>query len=178
MFSMIRIVSLYYFFHWSNVQWFCKLISILILFGSLWRFRHGKRYFEAWFFLLYFFLLWNLLLWLFLILTCQLCKLKLRCSYGFSINKAGLLWSKEGTGWGRDEYFVLDFFPKMMQVLFLIILSGGKLISMSDIKCNFLIGKKKIKLGDKEQGRGISFVPVLTDKMISPWEKYGLQEFL
>lgn len=68
----------------------------------------------------------------------------------------------------RDEYFVLDFFPKMMQVLFLIILSGGKLISMSDIKCNFLIGKKKIKLGDKEQGRGISFVPVLTDKMISP----------
>lgn len=52
--------------------------------------------------------------------------------------------------------------------MFLIILSGGKLISMSDIKCNFLIGKKKIKLGDKEQGRGISFVPVLTDKMISP----------
>lgn len=99
---MIRIVSLYYFFHWSNVQWFCKLISILILFGSLWRFRHGKRYFEAWFFLLYFFLLWNLLLWLFLILTCQLCKLKLRCSYGFSINKAGLLWSKEGTGWGKE----------------------------------------------------------------------------
>lgn len=83
-------------------------------------------------------------------------------------------WGWSGWEWERGRaaqtaVCVLDFacWWKAGSIMFLFLFGGGNCASMNDIKLNFLTLKM---LGGRERG----FLPVLIDKIISPWKKYSL----
>lgn len=133
----------------KKCPWYCKLIIILILFESFWRFRHGKGYFEASFcsgiscfdYFLFKLLSFSLQSW--------------HAVMGSVATRLDCFGAWKEQNGAKRWIFCAGFFflsRNAANMMFLLILRGRKLVSMSDIKCNFLIWKKKIKHANKECG--------------------------